>query len=368
MSRRTKIVLGLIGVLIVMIGSAILMPVPLAHIQLPPEPIAVIAGAMPFTNTMLSTLLADIIIIVLALLMRRKMSEVPHGIQNVFEAVYEFWENMSHQMIGKEKTVTYLPLIFGMFVFILVANWIELLPGWDSVGILCESGTCPGEPEGLTVEGIEHTYFKVNYVSWLGGIGNAYERAEKKNEHEEEHGSAGHGEGVALGGGQGGESSGSGLFTAVAHASPAAADVPTGEDAPDAVKVLVPFLRVSASDLNFTLAIALVSFFFIELVGFRAHGIGYLGKFFTFKGFPMGTFVGLLEFISEIARIISFTFRLFGNIFAGMILLLVIPFLVPLLMVIPVYALELFVGLIQAFVFAVLTLAFMGQAAESHDH
>lgn len=363
MSTRTKIVLALVVVLVVMIGSAMLFSVPLPHIQLPPEPIGIlIPGVLPLTNTMLSTLVADVIIIVLALLMRRKMSEVPHGIQNVLEAIYEFWEGMSHQMIGVERTKQYLPLVMGMFLFIVIANWIELIPGWDTIGILCESGTCPGEQEGFVNPEIDHTYFEIERIAWLGGLGNAYARAEPGYGHEEEHGEEA----------EQGEEARGGLFTAVAHAEPASRPSigPAAAESEDGTekKVLVPFLRVSASDLNFTIAIALVSFFFIEFVGFRAHGLGYLKKFFTFKGFPLGTFVGLLEFISELARIISFSFRLFGNIFAGQILLFVMPFLVPLLLVIPVYGLELFVGLIQAFVFAILTLAFMGQAAESHDH
>jgi F-type H+-transporting ATPase subunit a len=116
------------------------------------------------------------------------------------------------------------------------------------------------------------------------------------------------------------------------------------------------------------LALAIIAFLAIEIAGFQALGLRYLSKFFTLKGFPLGTFVGLLEFVSEIARIISFAFRLFGNLFAGQVLLFVMPFLVPLFLVLPIYGLELFVGMIQGFVFAILTLAFMSQAVESHDH
>ena len=81
-------------------------------------------------------------------------------------------------------------------------------------------------------------------------------------------------------------------------------------------------------------------------------------------------FVGLLEFISELSRIISFTFRLFGNIFAGEVLLLMMTFLVPFVLADIFYALELFVGLIQAFVFAILTLVFAVSAVTVHggDH
>lgn len=85
------------------------------------------------------------------------------------------------------------------------------------------------------------------------------------------------------------------------------------------------------------------------------------------QGF-LNVFVGLLEFVSELSRIVSFAFRLFGNIFAGQTLLFVMPFLIPLFLVLPIYGLELFVGMIQGFVFAILTLAFMSQAVEDHSH
>jgi F-type H+-transporting ATPase subunit a len=137
----------------------------------------------------------------------------------------------------------------------------------------------------------------------------------------------------------------------------------------------VPFLRVAASDLSFTVALALVAFFAIQMLGFQVLGPSYLTKFFHFDfsdgigSGVMNIFVGLLELISELARIISFAFRLFGNIFAGQTLLFVIPFLIPFLAVVPVFGLELFVGAIQGFVFAILTMAFMAVAMIGHgDH
>jgi F-type H+-transporting ATPase subunit a len=92
----------------------------------------------------------------------------------------------------------------------------------------------------------------------------------------------------------------------------------------------------------------------------------YGGKFLNFSS-PINFGVGILEFIAEIARIISFTFRLFGNMLAGEILLLVMTFLVPFVLAVPFYGLEVFVGLIQAFVFAMLTLVFGVLAASSHE-
>jgi F-type H+-transporting ATPase subunit a len=82
---------------------------------------------------------------------------------------------------------------------------------------------------------------------------------------------------------------------------------------------------------------------------------------------PINFFVGILEFVAEVARIVSFTFRLFGNMLAGEILLLVMTFLVPFLVALPFYGLETFVGIIQAFVFAMLTLVFGVLAVSAHE-
>ena len=109
----------------------------------------------------------------------------------------------------------------------------------------------------------------------------------------------------------------------------------------------------------------------IHFWGFSALGLGHLGKFINFKEGPIGFFVGILEAIAEAARLISFTFRLFGNIFAGEVLLAAIIFLIPLIGIIPFLGLELFVGLIQAFIFSMLTLVFATVATISHggdDH
>lgn len=131
--------------------------------------------------------------------------------------------------------------------------------------------------------------------------------------------------------------------------------------------VFVPLLRGGTTDLNTTLALALISVVITQVLGLRAVGAGqYLGKFINFREGPIGFFVGLLELVSEVARLISFSFRLFGNIFAGEILLTVIAFLVPFGVALPFLGLEFFVGAIQAFIFAILTLMFVTIATEPH--
>jgi len=129
---------------------------------------------------------------------------------------------------------------------------------------------------------------------------------------------------------------------------------------------VIPALRAPSSDLNVTLAWALASVFMIEVFGFQALGPRYLTKFFNFREGFMGAFVGILELISEFVRIIAFSFRLFGNIFAGEVVLVVMAYLFAYLLPLPFYGLELFVAFMQAFIFSVLTLVFMSLATISH--
>jgi len=151
-------------------------------------------------------------------------------------------------------------------------------------------------------------------------------------------------------------------------------------------------LKPANTDMNMALALALVSFVFVEYYGLRTHGIRYLGKFFSFGGMVSGLglifrgklksgvsalfngviniFIGLIELLSEFIRIVSFTFRLFGNMTAGEILLLAVMFLVPWVIAPIFYGLELIVGLVQALIFGGLTLIFLTLAVthgeESH--
>lgn len=136
---------------------------------------------------------------------------------------------------------------------------------------------------------------------------------------------------------------------------------------------IIPWLRPPTTDLNLNLAMALVSVVVTQGFGFYALGAKeHLLKYINLRAFkhgPLGiaeVFVGLLEIISELGRLISFSFRLFGNIFAGSILLAVFAFLLPVVADIIFLPFELFVAAIQAFVFAFLTLLFMEQATMSH--
>lgn len=126
----------------------------------------------------------------------------------------------------------------------------------------------------------------------------------------------------------------------------------------------VPLLRGGTADLNTTLALAIISIVAIQYFGFKTLGFHYSSRFLNFSN-PIYFFLGFLEIISEVSKVISFAFRLFGNIFAGEVLLSVMAFLMPFIIPLPFLALELFVGFIQALVFSMLTAVFI-QVAISH--
>ncbi len=121
-------------------------------------------------------------------------------------------------------------------------------------------------------------------------------------------------------------------------------------------KSFVPLFRSVNSDLNMTLALAFVAVFLSHLFGVLTIGLKHhFGKFLTLKS-PVASFSGILEIVSEIAKVVSLSFRLFGNVFAGEVLLVIIAFLVPYIAPIPFLGMELFVGLIQALIFSILAM------------
>ncbi len=152
----------------------------------------------------------------------------------------------------------------------------------------------------------------------------------------------------------------------------------------------VHLLRGANTDINMPLALAVASFVAIQFFGLKSlGGFKYLSKFFRFGGIGKGfkqiftgkvlpglgsmffgiidVFVGLLELLSEFVRVVSFTFRLFGNMTAGEILLLIAMFLIPYVFALPFYGLELLVGFIQALIFGGLTLVFLTMACAHHE-
>lgn len=134
----------------------------------------------------------------------------------------------------------------------------------------------------------------------------------------------------------------------------------------------IPFIRSASADLNTTIALSIISVFSVQFIGIATIGVVKYGKKFFVspfhKPYVIGSFVGLLELMGEVTRLLSFSFRLFGNIFAGEVLLMVMIHLMPYILPVPFLFLELFVGVVQAFVFAVLTLVFLKMATVEAVH
>lgn len=247
------------------------------HISINAEPVFHIFG-FPVTNTLLTSWLVLVLLILIALILskhiKRDAGKVPGKFQNLLEFAIEKLIDFLEAVAGSRETVIrFLPVVGTIFLFILLSNWLGIIPGVGSVGF-----------------------------------------------HEVEGGK----------------------------------------------QVFVPFFRSVNSDINMTLALALIVVTMSHVVGLVSIGLkGHVKKFIRLKG-PIDFFTGLLEIVSEAGKIISLTFRLFGNVFAGEILLTIMAFLVPYVVPVPFLGLEIFVGFIQALIFAVLAMMFFAQATEAH--
>jgi F-type H+-transporting ATPase subunit a len=254
-------------------------------------------GGFPVTNSLVATWFSMLLLIIVSLLFTRRTKILPTGLQNVVEMIVEMFYGGVARIRAGEQAGLFLPLAGTFFFFILLSNWMGLLPGFGSIGLI-----------------VEH-----------------------------------HGE-----------------------------------------REFVPILRSANTDLNTTLALALFSVIATQIYGIKARGFfGYAGRFIRVGGFVdffkglvgrgprkgfstllnavIDAFIGALEILDELTKLLSFSFRLFGNIFAGEVLLIVISMLLPFLAPLPFLVLELFVGYIQALIFATLTLVFVSHAThEEH--
>ena len=269
-----------------------------------------VIGELPLVNTLPTLLVTVLLICLVAYLANRSMTGsqntdlVPRGIGNLLEAFFELIYDLTEGATGSKFAPMVFPWFATIMFYVLFANLIKLLPGFESVGI------------------IHHTAEGGHAVAPLGGSWAM----------------------VLPGVGQ---------------------------------YVLQPFLRGPSVDLNFTFALAIISVVMTQVVGLRAQGIGYFSKFLNFRTMfkipffgAMDFLVGLLETVSELAKIISFSFRLFGNMFAGIVLVAIVGGLLGKISILPsmVMMFELFVGIIQAFIFGILTMVFMAQATQGHGH
>jgi len=295
------------------------------------------------TNTFIGMLGADLVVLLIAIGVYRGAKSgkmVLTGISGAVEALLEALHGITEGTAGK-WTKQIFPWFATITLLVLAANWLGLLPGVETIGLIHEG----------------HGEYEVRDLGAIGGlkIQTIWDYGEDADAmHAEETGADTHA----------GED---------AHAEAAAEDH-GGEEYHGAA--VVPFFRPVSTDLNFTFALALVAVFMVQVIGFRSQGMAYLTKFWNAKTFfskPIFGFidwaVGLLELISEFSKILSFAFRLFGNMFAGAVLLFVIGSLVPVFAQSMFYLLEFFVGMIQAIVFGMLTMTFMAQATQGHgDH
>ena len=342
--NQTLRIVGLILALII-IGSIYL------RFELPIVSVSAekIPGLGPITNAYITSLAVVIFILILTFLGTRNMKMVPSGLQNILEFIVEQLYTLTEGVAGSEWPKRF-PMFFAIpatiFIYVLVSNWFGLIPGLAGFGV-CAVHHAPGADHAVEATHTEEP---------------EGEHAEDTSSSEDAHAE---------------ESSGFALGTTCDE----------GED-------IVPFFRSPSADLNNTLMLALVTQVAAQVFGIIAlTGSGYASKFFVFDGvkkalepgengerrslremgpdLAMGLinlFVGLLEFLSEFVKVIAFTFRLFGNIFAGEVMLTVLTFLVPLVLTIPFLGFEVFVGLVQAFIFFILSVAFYRVAVTAHEH
>ncbi len=278
-------------------------------------PLFTIPGLGPFYlfNTMPTLIFTVLLIIVLAYFTNRSMKKsketdlVPRGIGNVMEAGFEMIYNLTEGSTGAKYAKMIFPWFATIMFYVLFANLLKLIPGFESIGLLRET------------------------------TGEGYATAP--------------------------------LFGSVLQLLPQTME--------SGGHILVPFVRGISLDLNFTFALAIISVVMTQVIGVRAQGIRYFTKFFNYttmfkKPFfgAMDFLIGLLELISELGKILSFAFRLFFNMLAGIILIAVIAALMGKITILGsmLYLFELFVAVIQAFVFGILTMVFMSMATQGHGH
>ncbi len=240
-------------------------------VSLAPEVIFHFDG-IKISNTILTTLLVDLILFAFIFLATRNLKQVPGFFQTVAETAVDYFYTTTDQIAGKFTNSIY-PWFASFFLFIFTLNIVGLLPGVGSIGFF---------------------------------------------EHEHGH------------------------------------------------EMFVPLFRAATSDFNTTLALAVVSLCATHYLAIKYNGLkGYLGKFFSLN--PILLFVGLLELVSEITKVVSLSFRLFGNIYAGEVVLHTISSLFAFIAPIPFLLLETIVALVQALVFAMLTMVFMTILVNPHE-
>jgi len=294
------------------------------HISLAAETITKI-GNFSITNSLVTTWIVMIFLISISVLVTKNLQNKPNGIQSIIELLIGGLHDFFNGLVGKHASRLF-PLVASYFLLILFSNWFGLLPGVGTIGLFETE-----QQHENTVETVNHIN-TTDHVPLEADIHHSESENVPVSDHE-----------------------------ATKEA------VVQKHEAPEEHKKFIPLFRAPTADLNMTLALALIAFFIIQYFGFSIVGPAYAKKFINFSN-PIFFFVGILEIISDISKIISFAFRLFGNIFAGEVLLAVFAFLLPFIVPIPFLGMEIFVGFIQALVFSMLVAVFVNIAAAHAEH
>lgn len=281
----------------------------MVHVSVKAEQIFGLFG-LPITNSMILSWIVMAFIIAIGVYYSRAMHKRKKpALFFMLHALFLAIYNLIKSVLH-EKVVLFFPLLGAYFFYILMNNWTGMLPTVGSLLIKPVVANEAHAEEQVEEHGVDE---ESAYV--------AEEKAVDAKEEKSEHG-------------------------------------------------LIPLLRANTADLNTTFALALITVFMIQYYGFKYNGVGYLKKFFNFSS-PIMLFVGLLELISELARILSFSFRLFGNVLAGEILITIVAYLLPPVtsfIMIPFFTLEIMAGAIQALVFTMLSTVLIGMATAKAHH
>jgi F-type H+-transporting ATPase subunit a len=318
-------------------------------------------GPFPLVNTYVTSLLVVAVIAGLAWLATRHLHIIPRGLQNAVEAVVDIMYTICVNTAGEKHARRFFPVVMTIFVYIWIANWMALLPVFNAIGAVQKVDAHHFHEEAVLLEStggvglIMPNEKELEFHADEGAIdrcGEEHAGDEAKHCEEAFHAFAiaeeleheGYHTGLselAAAAGEGAAGEADPEFVPPSVEEPegwdeyihaAEAGIEQVEDEGKELGVIIPYLRSMNTDVNSPLSIAIMAMF-----------------------------------VAELARLISFTFRLFGNMLAGEILLLVMTFLAPFLVALPFYGLETFVGVIQAFVFAMLTLVFATLAVTSHE-
>lgn len=279
------------------------------HVSIVAEKVASV-GAVAINNSMLTGSLVSIVLGIFAVgfyfhlkSSKNRFSRLTMMVEFVVESLFKLTKDIA----GEKKAKDFFPLIATAMLFVLFNNWAGLLPGVGTIGVSTTAEEHSSVVETVSVASPSHEETKSEPASQ---VSDSHQKSEP---------------------------------------------------------AFVPLFRAATADLNTTIALALITMTSVQLYGYKYQGMRYFTKFFNFKQGPIFTFVGILELLSDLSKIISFAFRLFGNIFAGEVLLVVISYLLPVIAPLPFLGLEIFVGFVQALVFTMLSLVFINMATIGHD-